>query len=142
MHSRNLVPIAKCPISSPKINEVIGKLDRMARDRRWPRFVESIEVFTDEKQVQWNVLRTERPVAKHFFEWLAEEVPGTVLGPLEYAVNEDVFTVSGTAFFQVNRFLLPRLAEIAIGNAGVRWRGICMRERGCFRCLWHGASNV
>jgi 23S rRNA (uracil1939-C5)-methyltransferase len=78
--------------------------------------VESIEVFTDEKQVQWNVLRTERPVAKHFFEWLGEEVPGTVLGPLDYAVNEDVFTVSGTAFFQVNRFLLPRLASVAIGD--------------------------
>jgi 23S rRNA (uracil1939-C5)-methyltransferase len=117
MHSRKLVPVAACPISSPKINEVIAKLERMVRDRRWPRFLESLEVFTDEKQVQWNVLRSERPVAKHFFEWLAEEVPGTVLGPLEYAVNQDIFTVSGTAFFQVNRFLLPRLADIAIGDA-------------------------
>jgi 23S rRNA (uracil1939-C5)-methyltransferase len=117
MHSRRLVPISRCPISSSKINQVISRLERLVRDRRWPRFVESIEVFTNEKQVQWNVLRTERPAAKHFFEWLAEEVPGTVLGPLEYAVNEDVFTVSGTAFFQVNRFLLPRLAEIAIGDA-------------------------
>jgi 23S rRNA (uracil1939-C5)-methyltransferase len=117
MNSRKLVPITHCPISSPKINEAIGKLERMVRDRRWPRFVESIEVFTDEKQVQWNVLRTEKPVAKHFFEWLAEEVPGTVLGPLEYAVNEDVFTVSGTAFFQVNRFLTSRLAGLAIGDA-------------------------
>jgi 23S rRNA (uracil1939-C5)-methyltransferase len=116
MQSRKLVPIDRCPISSPKINEAIGKLERMVRDRRWPRFVESIEVFTDEKQVQWNVLRTERPVAKYFFEWLGEEVPGTVLGPLDYAVNEDVFTVSGTAFFQVNRFLLPRLASVAIGD--------------------------
>ena len=42
---------------------------------------------------------------------------GTVLGPLEYAVNEDAFTVSGQAFFQVNRFLLPHLAELAIGDA-------------------------
>ncbi len=117
MHSRKLVPIGKCPISSPRINEVIAKLNRMAGDRRWPRFVSSLEVFTDEKQVQWNVIRTERPVARHFFDWLQNEVPGTVLGPLEYLVNEDVFTVSGTAFFQVNRFLLPRLADVAIGDA-------------------------
>jgi 23S rRNA (uracil1939-C5)-methyltransferase len=40
-----------------------------------------------------------------------------VLGALEYAVNEDEFTVSGQAFFQVNRFLAPRLAELAIGDA-------------------------
>jgi 23S rRNA (uracil1939-C5)-methyltransferase len=116
MHSRRLVPISKCPISSPRINEVIARLNRMTRDRRWPRFLGSLEVFTDEDQVQWNVLRTERPVARHFFEWLRDEVPGTVLGPLEYTVNEDVFTVGGTSFFQINRFLLPRLAEVAIGG--------------------------
>ena len=110
MNSRKLVAIEQCPISSPKINEVISKLTKMVKDRRWPDFVGSLEVFTDERQVQWNVLESERPVAKRFFEWLAEEVPGTVTGPLEYAVNEDRFMVSGTSFFQVNRVLLPRLA--------------------------------
>jgi 23S rRNA (uracil1939-C5)-methyltransferase len=117
MNSRKLVAIEQCPISSPKINEVIGRLSRMVRDRRWPRFVESLEVFTDERQVQWNVLESEQPVAKRFFEWLADEAPGTVMGPLEYAVNGDLFQVSGTSFFQVNRFLLPRLADLAIGEA-------------------------
>ncbi len=117
MNSRRLVAIEECPISSPKINEVIAKLSRMARDRRWPRFVQSLEVFTDERQVQWNVLESEQPVAKRFFEWLADEVPGTVMGPLEYAVNGDLFQVSGTSFFQVNRFLLPRLSDLAIGDA-------------------------
>ena len=117
MNSRKLVAIEECPISSPKINEVIRTLSRMVRDRRWPRFVESLEVFTDERHVQWNVLESEQPVAKHFFEWLAEEAPGTVMGPLEYAVNGDLFQVSGTSFFQVNRFLLPRMADLAIGDA-------------------------
>jgi 23S rRNA (uracil1939-C5)-methyltransferase len=116
-HSRKLVAIDRCPISSPKINEIIVALNRMVRDRRWPRFLTSLEVFTDERQVQWNVLETERPIAKIFFEWLLEEVPGTVLGPLEYVVNGDVYTVSGPAFFQVNRLLLPDLAQIAIGEA-------------------------
>src|SRR5579863_184843 len=118
VNSRRLVAIEQCPISSPKINEILLKLSRMVRDRRWPGFVRSLEVFTDERQVQWNVLESEQPVAKRFFDWVAEEVPGTVAGPLEYAVNEDLFQVSGTSFFQVNRFLLPRLAELAIGEAG------------------------
>ena len=89
----------------------------MVRDRRWPRFVESLEVFTDENQMQWNVLETGQPVAKHFFDWLAEEIPGTVPGALDYSVNGDVYTVSGPSFFQVNRFLVPRLAQLAIGEA-------------------------
>ncbi|MEP6715645.1 MAG: class I SAM-dependent RNA methyltransferase [Terriglobia bacterium] len=116
-NSRKLVAIEQCPISSPKINEIIVTLNKMVRDRRWPRFLHSLEVFTDERQVQWNVLETERPVAKHFFEWLLEEVPGTVLGGLEYVVNGDLFNVSGPAFFQVNRFLADRLPGIAIGDA-------------------------
>lgn len=123
MKSRKLIPIESCPISSPKINEAIGRLVRMAKDRRWPNFLESLEVFTDERSVQWNVLETERPVAKHFFEWLQEEVPGTVLGPLEYAVNHDDFVVSGQSFFQVNRFLIPQLSQFAVGSAkgAVAW---------------------
>jgi 23S rRNA (uracil1939-C5)-methyltransferase len=123
MNSRKLVEIRQCPISSPKINEVIATLNRLVRDRRWPDFVESLEVFTDESQVQWNVLESQRPVAKRFFEWLAAEMPGTVDGPLEYAVNGDLFTVSGSSFFQVNRFLLPRLADLAIGGnqGGAAW---------------------
>lgn len=123
MNSQRLAAIDRCPIGSPKINEILSKLNRMVGDRRWPGFIESLEVFTDERQVQWNVLESTQPVAKRFFGWLAEEVPGTVLGALEYAVNEDLFQVSGTSFFQVNRFLLPRLAELAIGGAGgaVAW---------------------
>lgn len=117
MKSRKLIPIESCPIASPKINEAIEKLVRMSRDRRWPNFLSSLELFTDERNVQWNVLETERPIAKHFFEWLLEEVPGTVLGPLEYAVNHDDFIVSGQSFFQVNRFLIPQLSQLAVGTA-------------------------
>jgi 23S rRNA (uracil1939-C5)-methyltransferase len=117
MNSGRLVGIEQCPIGSPKINEIITQLNRMVRDPRWPGFLESLEVFTDERQVQWNVLESRQPVAKRFFDWLADEVPGTVTGPLEYAVNEDRFQVGGTSFFQVNRFLLARLADLAIGDS-------------------------
>lgn len=117
MRSHKLVAIEQCPISSPKINETIVALNRLVRDRRWPRFVSSIEVFTDERQVQWNIRATSQPVARRFFEWLAAEVPGSVAGPLEYTVGEDRFLISGDSFFQVNRFLLPTLADAAIGDA-------------------------
>ncbi len=117
MRSQKLVPAEQCPIGSPKINEALAKLNRMVKDRRWPKFVTSIEVFTDENQVQWNVRETTQPVAKHFFDWLAEEIPGTVPGALEYQVNDDVFTVSGNSFFQVNRSLVNCLADLAIGDA-------------------------
>ena len=117
MQSRRLVPVPQCPIASPKLDEIIARLGKLVRDRRWPNFIGQIEVFTDESQIQWNVLEAGRPVAKRFFDWLAEEFPGTVAGPLVYKVNEDEFTVSGTSFFQVNRWLLPRLAQLAIGEA-------------------------
>jgi len=116
MRSQMLVPAAQCPISSPKINEALAKLNRMVKDRRWPRFVTSLEVFTDEKQVQWNVREASQPVAKHFFDWLAAEVPGTVPGELVYETAGDLFSVSGNSFFQVNRSLLGSLTDLAIGS--------------------------
>jgi 23S rRNA (uracil1939-C5)-methyltransferase len=115
MRSQKLIPAAQCPISSPKINEALARLNRMVKDRRWPKFVTSLEVFTDETQVQWNVQEATQPVAKHFFEWLAREVPGTVPGALEYEVNGDVFGIAGNSFFQVNRSLVGCLADLAIG---------------------------
>jgi 23S rRNA (uracil1939-C5)-methyltransferase len=109
--SHKLCAIDHCPISSPRINEIIGTLVRMRKDPRWPRFVRSLEVFTDERQVQLNVLDTARPVARRFFEWCAEEIPGLVAGALDY---EGRFRVGGNSFFQVNRFLPDRLVETAV----------------------------
>jgi 23S rRNA (uracil1939-C5)-methyltransferase len=112
--SHRLCAIDHCPISSPKLNEAIAALVRMQRDPRWPRFVRSLEVFTDETQVQINVLDTDRPVARRFFDWCAEEISGVVPGPLDY---QGRFRVSSNSFFQVNRFLADRLVEAAMGAA-------------------------
>ena len=111
--SHRLCAIEQCPIGSPKLNEAIRALVTMLHDPRWPRFVRSIEVFTDERQVQINVLDTDRPVARRFFDWCAEEIPGVVPGPLDY---EGRFRVSSNSFFQVNRFLPDRLVEIALAG--------------------------
>jgi len=106
--------IARCPISSPRVNQAIAVLNEMIRDPRWPRFVQTLEVFTDEQQVQVNVLETDRPVARRFFDWCSERLPGLVEGALDYRGE---FRVSSNSFFQVNRFLIDRLVETAIAGA-------------------------
>jgi 23S rRNA (uracil1939-C5)-methyltransferase len=112
--SHRLCPIQACPIASPKINEAIAALNRMARDSRWPRFMRALEVFTDEQHVQINVLETDRPVARRFFDWCATEIEGVVEGALDY---QGRFRVSSNSFFQVNRFLLDQLMETALSDA-------------------------
>jgi 23S rRNA (uracil1939-C5)-methyltransferase len=83
----------------------------MLQDPRWPRFVQSLEIFTDEEQVQLNVYDTDRPVARRFFDWCGENIPGMVVGALDYRGE---FRVSSNSFFQVNRFLIDRLVEMAL----------------------------
>ena len=112
--SHSLCQIGDCPIASPKINDTIRALTGMLRDSRWPRFVRSLEIFTDERQVQLNVLDTDQPVARRFFDWCAEEIPGLVEGALDY---QGRFRVSRNSFFQGNRFLLDRLVEVALQGA-------------------------
>jgi 23S rRNA (uracil1939-C5)-methyltransferase len=109
--SHKLCPIDHCPISSPKVNEVIATLVAMQRDQRWPRFMRTLEVFTDEQRVQVNVLETERPVARRFFDWCVELIPGVVTGALDY---EGRLRVSSNSFFQVNRFLHEGLVAAAL----------------------------
>ncbi len=113
LRSHRLCAIGQCPIASPKLNQCIEALNTMSRDRRWPRFLRSLELFTDENAVQLNVLETGQPVARRFFEWCAEAIPGLVEGALDYGNR---FRVSSNAFFQVNRFLPDRLVEIALDD--------------------------
>lgn len=115
--SNRLCGIEQCPISSPRINQAITALRQMLRDTRWPRFVRAIEVFTNEEQVQLNVLESERPVAQRFFDWCTETIPGFVPGALDYGAAGATYRVSGGSFFQVNRFVLDQMVAEAIGDA-------------------------
>lgn len=118
-HSHRLCPVERCPISSPAVNRTLTELIAMLRDRRWPRFVRAIEVFTDERQVQLNVVETAQPVARRFFDWCAERIPGWVPGALDYDIGGTLYRVSRRSFFQVNRFLAAQLVETAIeGSEG------------------------
>jgi 23S rRNA (uracil1939-C5)-methyltransferase len=111
MRSHKLCGIDQCPIASPKLNQTIDILNGMLRDPKWPRMVRALELFTDETSMQLNVMETDRPVARRFFEWCAEKIPGMVENALDY---EGRFRVSRGSFFQVNRFLLDRLVELAM----------------------------
>jgi 23S rRNA (uracil1939-C5)-methyltransferase len=115
--SHKLCPIEMCPIASPAINSAIAILRDMLRDSRWPRFLRVLELFTDETQMQLNVLETERPVARRFFDWCGERIPGLAAGPLDYAAAGQVWRVSSGSFFQVNRFLIDRLVDTALAGA-------------------------
>src|SRR5204863_8499583 len=70
-----------------------------------------------ETDTQVNVLQTGRPVARSFFDWAADRVPGYIDGPITY----QGFRVSYKSFFQVNRFLVDQLVEAAIGDAEGKW---------------------
>jgi 23S rRNA (uracil1939-C5)-methyltransferase len=114
MRSHKMCGIAQCPIASPKLNQAIDVLNRMLHDAKWPRMVRSVELFTDETGVQLNLMETGRPVARRFFEWCGENIPGLVEGALDY---NGQYRVSRGSFFQVNRFLLNRLVEAAVEGA-------------------------
>ena len=114
MRSHKLCGIDHCPIASPKLNETIHILNGMLRDPKWPRMVRALELFTDETSLQLNVTETDRPVARRFFEWCAEKIPGMVENALDY---EGRFRVSRGSFFQVNRFLLTQLVDSAVDGA-------------------------
>jgi len=115
--SHKLCPIEECPIVSPAINAAIATLREMQSDKRWPRFMRAIELFTNETEIQLNVLETEHPVAKRFFEWCAERLPGLVTGAIDYQAAGFDWRVSHGSFFQVNRFLMGKLVETALQGA-------------------------
>lgn len=115
--SNRLCPIDHCPISSPRINQAIATLREMLRDPRWPRFLRSLEIFTNETQLQLNVLESERPVARRFFDWCGEVMPDMVAGALDYWAAGSAYRVSGDSFFQVNRYLIDPTVDAALENA-------------------------
>ena len=115
--SHKLCAVDECPISSPGVNRTLGRLRAMIHDRRWPRFVRSLEVFTNEAEVEIQVVETDRPVAQRFFDWCAQKIPGYVPVALDYPAAGHIYRVSRASFFQVNRYLVDRLIDVALENA-------------------------
>jgi 23S rRNA (uracil1939-C5)-methyltransferase len=111
--SHEVVGVERCPISSPTLNQAITRLQALSKSRRWPEFLRTFELFTNEEQTLFNVTDSgPRRVSRSFFEWVNGEVPGA----LESALHYDGFRVSHRSFFQVNRFLIQSLVETALGD--------------------------
>lgn len=115
--SHKLVPIKECGIASPKLNEAINAIRERIHHPRFPKFIREIELFSNEQETQFNIVHSEEGVQKHFFEWMAEVIPGADQPALEYRVGKDRFTVSYQSFFQVNRFLINELVKHVLAGA-------------------------
>lgn len=115
--SHRLCPIESCPVSSPALNQAIAALARLGPDRRFPDFLRSVELFTNEQDLLLTVLESDRPISRRFFEWCAAEMDGLCAAPfLDYPAGPDLFRVSSRSFFQINRHLVSRLPEAALGD--------------------------
>lgn len=114
VNSHAIVDVARCPISSPKLNEALEHLRGHLKERRWPWFLKTLELFTNEEQVQVNVLDAgDKRLARSFFDWIGLDLPGATEPSLTYGE----FRVSHRSFFQTNRFLTGQLVEAALGGA-------------------------
>lgn len=102
--SRRLCAIESCPIASPALNRAIATLN--AHSPQLGSFTGAVELFTNETEVQINVLERVPHAVYSIFESIGTS------GPIEY----QGFRVSRNSFFQVNRFLIDRLVECAVAN--------------------------
>jgi 23S rRNA (uracil1939-C5)-methyltransferase len=115
--SDRVVDVDQCPISAPAINAALKTMRGLRRDKHFPRFLKEVELFTNGEKTMVNVIESERGVAKGFFQWLGESIPGAADGALEYEAAGEKFRVSHKSFFQVNRFLVDRMVECALDGA-------------------------
>ncbi len=109
--SHRLVPVdADCPVSSPGLNAALAKMREKLDEPEFPRFLQALEIFTNETDVQINVLESDRKIARRFYDWCESVVA------LDYETRHGMFRVSPKAFFQVNRFLVEPLVEAVVAD--------------------------
>jgi 23S rRNA (uracil1939-C5)-methyltransferase len=141
-NSRELISIAKCPISSPLINKAIAALLELGSRGVVPKRVREIELFAnaDDSQMLVELLIDVEgePIAQAALEGFTDAVrevlpetqgvcgfaSGTDIfpwsklawcsgaGSLEYRVGDRSYRVQAGSFFQVNRFLAERLVSL------------------------------
>jgi len=70
--------------------------------------VQGLEIFTNETDIQINIMESERAVARRFYEWCESKQA------IDYQTALGTFRVSSKSFFQVNRFLVEKLVEAAL----------------------------
>jgi len=116
--SHRLCAVEECPVLSPKLAEAFGELRAMLPQPRFPQMLRSLELFTNETEVQVNARETDgRGVGRSFFEWCAARIPGADATAVDYQAAGEKLRVGPRSFFQVNRFLLDQLVKLALEGA-------------------------
>jgi 23S rRNA (uracil1939-C5)-methyltransferase len=141
--SHNLLPVTHCPIAAPLLEQAIAAVERIAKETALASLGDEVEFFTNGEQDQllvslWSEKprRVREPSLEAFAERLQVEIPVLVgVGQgvqqsssimhwgqrsLTYTVSGVGYQVSLGSFFQVNRFLVPELLHLAIGNRSGR----------------------
>jgi 23S rRNA (uracil1939-C5)-methyltransferase len=139
--SHHLLPVNHCPIAAPLLERAIAAVERVAKETALTSLCDEVEFFTNGEQDQLLVsLWSEKPrrlreqSLEAFAERLKVEIPvlvgvGTQQSTsmmhwgdrsLTYTVSGVPYQVSLGSFFQVNRFLVPELLQLAIGDRSGR----------------------
>jgi 23S rRNA (uracil1939-C5)-methyltransferase len=141
--SHKLLRVTHCPIAAPLLEQAIAAVERIAQETALASVCDEVEFFSNGEQDQLLVsLWSERPrrgderSLEAFAERLRVEIPvlaGVGLWTqqsssmmhwgersLTYTVSGVPYRVSLGSFFQVNRFLVPDLLQLAIGNRSGR----------------------
>ncbi len=133
--SHALEPVEECPLSSPKLNQLIAVLNRLSRERALPRSLRGLEAFVDDRDhTLWLTLASPRldydraALTEHlrtaldgllslrFLETSTGRSQTDGLGWIYSQAGPHRLRVSHGSFFQVNRHLAPLLPERVIEN--------------------------
>lgn len=139
--SHELLPVKKCPISSPAVNRVIEQLWELGLKGGVPEGVNEIEFFADHADSRLVLEIYQSSNAPGIREFAGElqnrisEIQGVAIfaGPstggqtqmkeavgnpsLMYQVGERSFRVSAGSFFQTNRLLVQELVKTVVSDA-------------------------
>jgi 23S rRNA (uracil1939-C5)-methyltransferase len=134
--STALLPVEQCPILSPRLEQALGALRRLAADGRLPATLREVEVFADERdeKLLLNASCTEFSGAPdELAETLRGALPGAesvllhessrdrfeLFGPgyITYRAGGTPLRVGHLSFFQVNRHLVEEMARVATEDA-------------------------
>ncbi len=132
--SHEVCAVESCPVSAPQLQQVIGELQRNeALMTLWPDGAAELELFTDEAgKSMWASVESPQHAPRAFGSSWLEHLPAFAsvcwrqtssgrqkiwgTGSIHYSVGEFRYRVSHHSFFQSNRFLLPRMLDIALAD--------------------------
>ena len=116
--SHQVVEAENCPIQSPALNRALACFAELGAERKIPKAIKQIEVFSNETDLLVTMKATAPFDRAGFDGVIAERLEGyRGEAAIDYPVGQDSFEVTPFAFFQVNRFLVDELQQVAVGDA-------------------------